>query len=115
MFNIGAVAPRGSNLFGLGDEETAGWDGERSYIRELKFDFFFLKIYINFKYLTGMDQALKWSKTIPTDAIESHQVRKRIFLIIPTRIPVWPGPEPNLPKLSHMGERISRYMLKDPW
>ena len=40
MFNIGAVAPRGSNLFGLGDEETEGWDGERSYIRELKFDSF---------------------------------------------------------------------------
>ena len=32
MFNIGAVAPRGSNLFGLGDDETDGWDGERSYI-----------------------------------------------------------------------------------
>ena len=40
MFNIGAVAPRGSNLFGLGDDETDGWDGERSYICELEFSKF---------------------------------------------------------------------------
>ena len=33
MFSMGAVAPRGSNLFGLGDDETDGFDGERSYIR----------------------------------------------------------------------------------